>query len=76
MNFFGKQVRKMPDVKSETLVRVTVYVGESHGQFRNVQISNDVTVQCRLTVRVGEIVLKRINEMRDAIVADLMRENS
>jgi hypothetical protein len=71
---FGKRGSQMPDLKTETSVRVTVYVSESYGQFGNIQISNEVTAKCRLTDRVGEIVLKRISEMREAIVADLMRE--
>ena len=65
----------MPDLKTKTSVRVTVYVGESMGGFGNVQISNDVDIECRLTMRVGEIVLKRINEMREQIIADLMAES-
>ena len=71
---FGKRGPQMPDVKSETNVRVTVFVSESYGGFGNIQISNDVTAKCRLTDKVGEIVIKRITEMREAIVADLMRE--
>ncbi len=64
----------MPDLRTETNVRVNVYVGESPGSFGSIQISNDVAIKCRLTMNVGAIVLKRINEMRDAIVADLMKE--
>jgi hypothetical protein len=64
----------MPDLKTQTNVRVTVYVGETSGQFGNIQISNEVTVPYRLTMHIGEIVLKRLNEMRDAIVNDLIKD--
>jgi hypothetical protein len=60
-----------PNEKIATFVNVSVNISASPGRFGNVQMSMGIEIPVSMSFRVSEIILKRLNEMRDRLIADL-----
>jgi hypothetical protein len=64
----------MPDIQDQILLRVTVNVHDSPSTFGDIQIAQGVDLKGKLTARTGEIILKRLADLREQLIADLLRE--